>query len=213
MKTVWALGIVSGVLLGGSVQAADIQFEDDFVLRDGIDWTGFYAGFNLGYGWGSAESVVGTLDPTGWIAGVQAGYNYDLGSFVVGVEADIQWTDMAGSATSGGITATGQLDYFGTVRGRLGVAVDQMLPYVTAGLLYGQGTVTSTFGGGMTSTVFMTGWAAGAGVDYAISDNLLLRGELLYADYGPETYFAGTVIEETQSSSFVAARMGMNYKF
>ena len=65
----------------------------------------------------------------------------------------------------------------------------------------------------MTSTVFMPGWTAGAGVDYAISDNLLLRGELLYVDFGPETYFGGTVIEETQNSSSVAARMGMNYKF
>lgn len=72
---------------------------------------------------------------------------------------------------------------------------------------------TSTFGGGMTSTVFMPGWTAGAGVDYAISDYLLLRGEVLYVDFGPETFFGGTVIEETRSTSFVAARTGMNFKF
>jgi outer membrane immunogenic protein len=190
--------------------------EDDPVVyeRDAFDWTGFYAGLNSGYGWMDADSVVGQIDPQGWVVGVHAGYNYNLDSLVLGVEGDIHWTGMQGSATSLlGTTATGKIDYFGTVRGRVGLDLDRLMPYVTAGLAYGQGTSTSTFGGGFTSSVFTTGWTAGAGVEHAMTDNVLLRGELLYVDYGDETFFTGTAIQETINVRFVTTRLGLSYKF
>src|ERR1051326_1071744 len=84
------------------------------------NWTGFYAGVNVGYGWASAESnfsvsagpllatpIASTekLSPRGIIAGGQAGYNLQIGSFVYGIEGDIQYSGQTAASASGGVVA------------------------------------------------------------------------------------------------------------
>ncbi|WP_443189772.1 outer membrane protein, partial [Methylobacterium sp. Leaf94] len=67
------------------------------------------------------------------------------------------------------------LDYFGTVRGRLGYAFDRTLVYGTGGFAYGSG------GGrdfGLTNRSrddFQTGWAAGGGIEYALPTDSFLN--------------------------------------
>ena len=190
---------------------------DDFPVVDYpeiLDWTGFYAGLSIGGGYADANSVVGQIDPAGAIVGAQAGYNYDTGSLVLGAEADLHWTGMHGSATSSlGTTATGDLDYYGTFRMRAGFDADQFMPYVTAGAAYGQATSTSTFSPGYTSTVFIGGWTAGIGAEYALNDRMTVRGELAYADFGDVTLFSGTPIVETIRVRMLTAKAGVNYRF
>ena len=77
-------------------------------------WAGYYAGVNLGYGWGSSNvtqdfidsgtgAIVnissGTVHPDGIIGGGQIGYNWQSGNWVPGFEADIQGSGQRGSLT------------------------------------------------------------------------------------------------------------------
>jgi outer membrane immunogenic protein len=117
----------------------------------------------------AATSASGILSPTtdGFIGGGQIGYNWQFNnSFVVGIEADIQGAGARGSAygvgaganplvppfgTASTLSVTKNLDYLGTVRGRLGwLFTPTLLAYATGGLAYGgvKTTVGITSGDG-----------------------------------------------------------------
>ena len=105
------------------------------------DWTGFYIGGNVGYGW-ARETVTASAggfsasasqDLQGAIAGGLVGFNWQAGMFVAGIEADYQWSDQKLSQTILGITATDRISAFATVRGRAGVAIDNVYLYGTGG--------------------------------------------------------------------------------
>ena len=103
------------------------------------NWTGFYLGINGGYGWGSSHwSGFGdSAEPSGGMVGGTAGYNWQgLGSpWVFGLEGDIDWTNIKGSFTSVACPTGCETknNWLGTVRGRLGYALDRVMPYVTGG--------------------------------------------------------------------------------
>lgn len=189
----------------------------------------------------------------GGIFGGQIGYNIQNGRLVYGIEADLQWSGERGSsnflcaatATGGvclpGLTflpagATGSalslsqsLDWFGTVRGRLGLTVTPtVLAYVTGGLAYGgirtNGTLSGfTPGGvataiGFSNTTTKAGWTIGGGLEARLFDRWTGKAEYLYADYGTVT---GTGINTaagigaTFSSRITdnVFRVGVNYHF
>jgi outer membrane immunogenic protein len=161
------------------------------------NWTGFYVGGNVGYGWGQGD--VTYSDPTfgllpasisgsninGAIGGLQAGYNWQFDNrWVAGFEADFQWSgqkastnffssDTEGGNISGSLSA--KLLWFGTLRGRFGVlATPTPLIYATGGLAYGRveasGSVTDPILGSVVfnSSSTKTGWTIGGGVEGAI---------------------------------------------
>src|SRR2546430_7043982 len=130
------------------------------------NWSGLYLGGNLGYGWGDGNTDFSFLPSplefgrnnttlgvrsTGVTGGAQLGYNWQIGSLVTGLEADIQGSDIKGSARAtptfagsadldpdGLLSSEQKLSWFGTVRGRLGVTVTpDLLLYGTGGLTYG----------------------------------------------------------------------------
>jgi outer membrane immunogenic protein len=103
---------------------------------------------------------------------------------------------------------------FGTARARVGYAFNNFLPYVTGGVAYGKffaglGTVPSLAG----SDVIRTEWAAGAGVEYALSANWSVKAEYLYVDLGSYVYgaFVGTPFT-AEDGRFHVIRAGLNYK-
>ncbi|GJD34648.1 outer membrane protein [Methylobacterium aerolatum] len=130
----------------------------------------------------------------GFVGGGQIGYNYQFtpgSGIVVGVEADAQYVDFgrqrnrfAFAAPAGSTIVPGTLvynpnglsglDYFGTVRGRLGYAFDRTLVYATGGFAYGSGGGRQ-FGTGVSSNDFQTGWTAGGGVEYALPTDSFLN--------------------------------------
>jgi len=216
MKIVSALAAAGLFCVIGSAQAADLMMDPPVVdTPEAYDWTGFYGGVDAGWGVASVRSIYGPVDPRGPTLGVDVGYNQQFGQFVLGAETDIQWTGMSGQITTPafGYTIKGNIDYYGTVRGRAGVAIDRFMPYVTAGLSYGHGSGSTTTPPGYTSSVGLLGWTAGVGVEYAMTDSISLKGELDYHDYGNVTYYAGTPVAETIHSSFGTARVGINFKF
>jgi outer membrane immunogenic protein len=256
-------------------------------------WTGFYAGFNAGYGFDASSNrntptvlAVGPgtgLVPAnttaivafqnrsssdGFVGGGQIGYNYQFtpgAGFVVGIEADAQYVDfgrdrnrfaVVSSANPNavliGTGLAGQrvfnpngisgLDFFGTVRGRLGYAWDRTLVYATGGFAYGSGGGNNF--GLPNNNDFQTGWTAGGGVEYALptdsflnffrSNAVTLKVEGLYVNLdrgnGLNGAFAvnnnGTVITTAnpnvlvlsggnlrRDTEFAVVRAGLNYKF
>lgn len=176
-----------------------------------FDWSGFYAGVNAGYGWASVETGGVTFDDgEGIFGGLQVGYNHDFGGFVLGAEADFQLSDISYEETAGGVTARTAIDNFGTVRARAGFAVDRFMPYVTGGFAWANASV-SLSGGGASVSIDDTyaGWTAGAGVEYALMDNVSIKAEYLYLDFGAADFGTGTDLNLTSH----VARAGVNFQF
>jgi outer membrane immunogenic protein len=102
------------------------------------NWTGFYLGINGGYGFGRSnwDGLPASLNVTGAMAGGQLGYNWQFGQFVYGLEGDGDWTNLRGTAnpTDCSLECQTKNDFLATARGRLGIAADRLLPYVTGGL-------------------------------------------------------------------------------
>jgi outer membrane immunogenic protein len=174
----------------------------------------------------AAASASGALSPRadGFIGGGQVGYNYQFNnSFVVGIEADIQGSGARGSATGVNatplalqpqfgvattISVTKNLDYLGTVRGRIGyLFTPTLLAYATGGLAYGgvnssvstnSGTyptpiiVPGSFPGSIANfSDTRVGWTVGGGLEWLFAPNWSVKAEYLYYDLGAYTFAAG----------------------
>jgi outer membrane immunogenic protein len=216
-----------------------------------LNWTGFYGGVNVGGSWGhqrtslddattGARLLSNSLGLNGVIGGGQIGYNWQpYGSpWVFGLEADIQGSGQKadGSLFVAGLTAPGivalpgdniayqdKLDWFGTLRGRIGWAMGERsnwLPYITGGLAYGQGTISGSGAAGGVPVAFnntntYAGWVLGGGVEWAFWDRWSAKAEYLYIDFG-----RGPVIPISPTLNLNAGRMtdqigrvGVNYHF
>jgi outer membrane immunogenic protein len=103
------------------------------------DWSGFYAGLNVGNGWGSSSttsnfndatsggllsSSAGKFDMNGAIGGGQIGYNWQQANWVFGIEADIQASGQRGSASAACAGASATLNGACTL-GHLGGAIQE----------------------------------------------------------------------------------------
>ena len=182
------------------------------------NWTGFYVGIQGGYGFG--DGIVhrqgalssGKFDYTGGLVGATIGYNQQFGNLVAGVEADYAWAKISGS-TAVGCAAPGcktELRSFGTVRGRIGYAFDRFMPYITGGL-----AVADVYGraGAFTGSDFQAGWTIGAGMEAAVWQNISVKGEYLYYDFGRNNYNTVAVPAISTNAKGHIIRAGLNYKF
>jgi outer membrane immunogenic protein len=157
------------------------------------------AGFvtpNLAFGANAANA-------SSWLAGAHAGYNWQQGAAVFGFETDLQATHL-NSSMSGGLThsppivplpasdfasTTALIEYYGTVRGRLGWSAGQWMFFGTAGAAYGNVELSSTFSTLGLRTFSQTseqkiGWVVGAGFEYLLRPNLMLSLGYQYVDLG-----------------------------
>lgn len=189
----------------------------------------------------------------GFVGGGQVGYNYQIGNWVIGLEADAQYADlttrrsaMLGFAFvpagfppgSGFAPAMGNrrgIDWFGTIRGRLGYAWDRLLVFGTGGFAYGDGpdNCNSVGPGGAPNRCgnsdIRTGWAAGGGVEYAFTPNMTGKLEALYVnlDRTAASRYVGDFLAPVTNArtpvfingrrgrdeEFVVVRAGLNWKF
>ncbi|MGE3364117.1 MAG: outer membrane protein [Rhizobiaceae bacterium] len=171
-------------------------------------WTGPYAGIQLGYGFaGEANEPGNQIDTDGFVGGAFAGYNAELGNGIVaGVEGDVNYSgiegDNAGTSVKSGVD--------GSLRGRLGYAVSpNILPYVTAG---GAAQSLKATEGGVSDRNTMFGWTAGAGVDVKLSENVFVRGEYRYTDFGSESFTTGSGTRDIDSADN-RVQFGIGMKF
>jgi outer membrane immunogenic protein len=196
-------------------------------------WTGFYVGLNGGYGWASRDHLGDATDdpccvrPNGWFGGAQIGYNYQINAFVLGVEADFQGADISKTINdlNFGDTLHAKIDWFGTVRGRLGYVVSSpLLVYVTGGFAYGH-VNNAVSGPVLTGSPYnidrvASGYTVGGGVEYKLTPNWSVKGEYQYINLGknaptnpagqPYDQFPSTFVRDTD---FHTVRIGFNYLF
>lgn len=227
-----------------------------------FSWNGFYIGGHAGYGFndvdvftngqapinqanvdGGARPEFVNLRPDGFTGGLQLGYNFQVGSgWVFGFETDISYTDFRDEVTVITSSLAGvpglqntfrqELEFLGTVRGRIGYAFDRTLFYVTGGLAYG----------GVNNSVDMTGlppglplqfsgserdirvgYAVGGGIEHAFTPNWSVKLEYLYYDLGDEDAVAvnnvsgnpalGPGYNSFFDNSGHIVRAGINYRF
>jgi outer membrane immunogenic protein len=203
------------------------------------NWSGLYFGGDGGFGWETAKGTLtdamgALLSPysyrvSGPLAGLFAGANYHWNRIVVGAEGDWQWVSLtgnnqvlsplgaAGVFPAGPFTISTTVRDYASIRGRLGFAFDRFLAFGTAGWAWGNPSTSYALvsgapfvnqGGGA------TGWTAGAGVDYAVTENVFARIEYRY------TSLATVGFVSTATNSAAAAngapindlRAGIAYK-
>jgi outer membrane immunogenic protein len=198
---------VAAVLTAGAGHAADLPYRKDtpaFAPAPPIfSWTGAYVGLNVGGGFKSDDSSNSTGDVSGVVGGGQIGYNYQLSPmFVVGLEADFQGTSLR---DNGWLTQNASLPWFGTVRGRAGLALldSTVLVYGTGGFAYGE--LNTPW-----SKDTRTGWTAGGGVEWAFLPNWSAKVEYLYTDLENG---GGWGWGAPQLAKFHTVRAGVNYHF
>jgi outer membrane immunogenic protein len=175
-------------------------------------WTGFYIGAMGGYA--SQDDDFGMK---GGFAGGTAGYNWQMGSLVLGVEADAAWGDISSTVGLPGIVSLdSKIQDLGTVRGRVGYAVDQVLFYGTAGFAWADNKASvNVMGTGVSDSQVHTGWTAGAGIEYMFAPHWSLKGEYLYRDLDSKTYFSGILPGGVNSGDLKlhSGQVGVNYHF
>jgi outer membrane immunogenic protein len=201
-KTIMAMAIAT--MAAGSAAAADLPRGPApyYPPPPSIyNWTGPYAGLNLGYQWGQVTNNV--TEPSGIAGGGQIGYNWQMNPFVFGVETDIQ----ASAADDTFAPYKFSNPWFGTLRGRIGFAVNNVLLYGTAGLAYGE--LKGEFFG-LEEDKTLVGWTAGAGIEYGFTQNWSAKLEYLYMDLGSRTYSITGAVNGLHSSFL---RLGVNYHF
>jgi outer membrane immunogenic protein len=195
-----------------------------------FDWTGFYGGVDVGYIWSRAEgtipgvAVLSRPDPDGFVGGLHLGYRWQLPSkLVLGIEVDFWGSNADGEAALAPLGNTTPLDinWGGSVRGVVGIAMSPTLLYATGGIAFIDVNGCTTIGFGTpcaANTQFgstLTGWTAGVGLARAFSPRWIARVEYLYADYGDKTYTtpgvgAGQTALDLQTHTI---RGGISYRF
>ena len=211
-------------------------------------WTGFYAGGHLGDAWGHSDwefdpDLSGALGlyhgynaftGTGsYFAGLQLGYNYELPSRVVfGVTTDVSFPNTVAGVQGFASPSTGQasfgetVEYSGTLRGRVGYAIDDRLLYATGGLAWSDDRFTRTqvagtpVGGTATpgtsesSLHTRVGWAVGAGIAFPVALNWTANFEYLLTEFGPQTVVFPAGAQRFKSEfEREDVRFALNYQF
>ena len=191
-------------------------------------------------------------DLNGVVGGGQVGYNWQFSPWLVlGLEADIQAADLNTQTNGvfpgtlpaghfGFVNSSKSVDWFGTVRARVGVTpfMPNLLIYGTGGFAYGQVTqhlnvfdpyVGQSYFGSSHFDNTATGWAAGGGVEWSPSSfpAWSLKVEYLYTDLGAThlqgasfANFVGAVptnvaflYDHHSETRFHTIRAGLNWHF
>lgn len=214
-----AMGAVVA-LLSTSAMAADLIIDEPAAVipTSAFDWSGFYVGAHAG--WASGPVLAYPIDAsdettaTGWLLGVQAGANAQFDTFVLGVEGDVAWTNITNEdevLPAGAPFGLTDVNWLASLRGRVGVAFDQVLLYATAGVA-GAGITFNDLDaieGSLDGTHF--GWTAGIGAEVAVTETVSAKVEYLYYDFGAVTYDLGD--PDNVSFNLHTIKAGLNFHF
>ncbi len=236
---------IAAIALTGPALAGDLPSNKEapeFVPPPPVfTWTGFYIGLNGGGG-GTDFSRVGHYDSNpvndsrssgGYFFGGQIGYNYQYSpNFVIGAEADFQGSKFnnffgcgagpyagPGTCYDDSSVAGYDMDSFGTVRARIGYAMNNWLIYATGGFAWGdiRYTANDYIPAVGTGSGTAGGWTVGGGVEYAINNHWSLKAEYLYLDVGgvnidPIPSYAPDYNVNVKATANIG-RFGINYRF
>lgn len=163
------------------------------VAAPGMDWSGAYAGVQLGYA--DIDSNGAGLDGDGMLGGIHGGYRWDFGNVVAGAEVDYDKADI----DLGGGDLAGTLDDVARLKLSLGTEFGRSLVYGTVGAAHASATVDG-------ADLSDNGWFFGAGMDYAVSDRWSVGGEILQHKFDD---FDGQVVDFDATT--VKAKVSMRF--
>jgi outer membrane immunogenic protein len=209
------------------------------------NWSGFYIGGHIGGVWGDKDWIDvtgGVVTPdgghevSGFLAGGQIGFNWQAGAWVFGIEGQASWTNADGSHTDGGLvlncfpgavvgtTCGTEINWLGTVAGRVGYAFNNVLLYAKGGFAFADEEYflidTATGGALLNATAddTRTGWMVGAGFEYGFTPNWSLKLEYNYMDFGADTFtlvdpILGPFVDKDIDQHLHVVKAGINYRF
>jgi len=214
LKVMVASVAVSAVALGVSVQESRADHAETH------DWTGPYIGAIIGVGSvdanfdvnssGSPSSFDALSSDYGFMGGLTVGWNAQDGHMVYGIEGDVSFGDVDTTGSITGTEVTLNTDLFATIRGRVGVASNDIFLYGTAGLAILDGDV-SIEGGGPSPSFTELGGVVGAGAELAITQDVSFKAELLYAFFDESVDLGGG--DSIDIDNFYSVRFGVNWHF
>ena len=161
-----------------------------------------------------------TFNNSGFLGGGQIGGNLQYNWLVLGLEGDFTWTGLKGSGTDSiGNSINTNVDWTSTVTGRVGVAFDRLLAYGKGGLAIAndQSTLNDIFGSSSNTSLTRTGWTAGAGLEYGLTNNWSAKVEYDYLGFGSQAlnFTTPTLGPVTSNASLNVqeVKAGLNYRF
>ena len=169
------------VMLGGPVWAAD-----DIMQFDVPRWEGLYLGGHLGYGaaddWTFNSSNAEERNDGNLLGGLQAGYNWQNGDIVWGVQGDFSATGIEGGDND---YVQAEINFLATLRGRLGMAFNNILLYGTAGAGFVGGDIASSTVPTAREDFLETVFVVGGGIEVAVDERMSIGAEVLrFGDTG-----------------------------
>lgn len=192
------------------------------IVGSAYDWSGIYAGVHLGVANGNITATdmtqpnggfftdlvpAGTegfdFNKAGFAGGVHVGAQYQWNQFVLGGEATWTATSIRKTIVSpyfpDSDTETAKISNYATVVGRVGYAFDRVLIYAKGGYAGGKVGFKARDNDALVSyekSDWQNGYAVGAGIDYAITDNLTLGVDYTHIDLGSKTSTGNNVFDD-----------------
>ena len=228
-RIILAASVVSTFLTAGA-QAADIPVRRAAPVAAPVpvavayDWTGWYVGLHVGWGWVVADVNEGEVTSDGWLGGGQIGFNWQTGGWVFGAELQGSLADLSGSRRSifRSLTVHNEVDSIVTLAARGGFAHQNWLWYGKVGGAWANADVhwvnvnTGNRFGAVSDT--LSGWMLGLGVEYAWTPNASVKLEYNYMDFGDDTRTrlscgGGCRFNESIDRHTHVVMLGWNYRF
>ena len=178
------------------------------------DWGGFYVGVNTGYAFTGVDYSDGTTsidrDLNGFALGAYAGYNIFNDGWVYGVEADVKHDFNDERFATGAGTIDTETTWGGSVRARLGYAIDRTLIYGTGGYAFTHAKLENVTTGASDGET-LHGWTIGAGVEHAFTDTVAGRIEYRYSDYSKSNVFGLAGVDGDVDSHSIMVGVSMKF--
>jgi outer membrane immunogenic protein len=199
---------IAGLALIASASAAaaaDVAYPTPAAapVSPAYNWSGFYVGAMAGYGATSPQRVKGEF------AGGTIGANWQMSYVVAGVEAEGGWSNIG--RPNNGVTSY-HANALGSINGRLGVAIDNILFYGKGGFAFLSNTVEVPIFA-VSGTKVQTGWDAGGGIEVGFLQNWSVKAEYLYTHYASVDIPAGPFLIRSGDLNVHSGKLGVNYKF
>jgi outer membrane immunogenic protein len=208
------------------------------------DWTGIYGGVHLGAGLLEDQVTTTTttalqpsgvqtkLSPFSVVAGAQAGFNYQIQQVVIGAEGTYTWSNISATREIPALipfleTSISTPRWYATATGKIGFAANDFLFYAKGGAAWMGVNYTQTVATGIVNLSSQTisdtrsGFTAGGGIEFGMTENLSARLEYDYLNFGTKTYTfanlntapAPLVLPVAIRSSTSLISVGLNYRF
>lgn len=238
----WAVAAALAFAITTNASAADLAgpVEPRVITAPlGINWTGAYAGINVGYGHSLSDwrffqfDTINRHDGGGVIVGGQLGYNYQFANnIVLGFEGSASWADAGGRSTCPNpiFTCGTNTGIYADASLRIGYAFDRLLPYVKGGVAFiereqfsflnANPSVRSRSGPDVN-----IGYLVGAGVEYAVDERWSAKVEYNFIGFGDRStgFVPPTAPIPGDGTAFFSnartrgadhiIKVGLNYKF